>query len=79
MAMVGTPTVEETKHKFSEQGFSLHVNATAEGDYLAQAVNMDPRQGRGNAPIGSGTTPEQAAFDAWAIFENDRAKYLGSA
>ena len=37
------------------------------------------RPGRLAGPIGTGTTPEQAAFHAWAMFEDNREDYVGVA
>ena len=71
------PTVDEIKLSFRHEGFLIFVNKTADG-YLAPSVNMHPlRPGRLAGPVGSGTTPEQAAFHAWAMFEDNREDYVG--
>jgi len=71
------PTVDEIKLSFRQEGFLIFVNKTSDG-YLAPSVNMHPlRPGRLAGPVGSGTTPEQAAFHAWAMFEDNREDYVG--
>jgi hypothetical protein len=71
------PTVEEIKHKFRGEGFTIFVNATADG-YEAASVNMQPLwPGRLAGPVGSGSTPEQAAFHTWEMFRDNRDDYVG--
>jgi hypothetical protein len=76
--MAEYPTVDDTTRKFQEEGFELVVNATQDG-FLAPAVNMHPRRpGHRTGPVGSGSTPEQAAFHAWEMFADHRDDYLDS-
>lgn len=75
--LVEYPTVAEISVRFRNEGFLIYVNKSGDG-YLAPSVNMHPlRPGRLAGPIGSGTTPEQAAFHAWAMFEDNRDDYVG--
>ena len=74
--LVDYPTIAQTTRKFHEEGFSLFVNVT-DGGYSAPAVNMHPlRPGHRTGPVGSGSTPEQAAFHTWAMYEGHRDDYM---
>ena len=71
------PTVAEVKVRFRDEGFLIFVSRTADG-YLASSVNMHPfRPGCLAGPVGTGTTPEQAAFHAWMMFADNRDDYFG--
>ena len=73
------PSLAEINVRFRNEGFLIYVNKSGDG-YLAPSVNMHPlRPGRLAGPIGTGTTPEQAAFHAWAMFEDNREDYVGVA